>query len=241
MAAIETGVRSFPITFTNLLDWFPCAHVENPLAGDPWWSVQAVGTLAATQILRMVPPGDEQQQALVELRRCIDTALLVIPAPPDEEIQRRLAQTLAPWCPSPWTVVDAMLNLAALGPDDVLYDLGSGDGRVVLEAAKRGVRRAVGIDIDRRFVAESTERIAEAVEYARASFVWGDIVDADLSEATVITCYLLSQSMDALQTKFRALRPGTRIISHAFQIQDWQPTRGVSVEGAPIYLWIVGQ
>jgi SAM-dependent methyltransferase len=238
MAGIETGRREFPIAFSNLLDWFPCAHVENPLAGDPWWSVQAVGTLAATQILRMVPAGDEQQQALVELRRCIDTALLVIPAPPDEEIQKRLAQTLAPWCPSPWPIVDAMLNLAELTSADVLFDLGSGDGRIVLEAAKRGAQ-AVGIEIDGRFVAESTERIAESAEYSRASFRRGDILQADLSEATVITCYLLSQSMAALEAKFRALRSGTRIISHAFLMTDWQPTRGVSVDGTPIYLWIV--
>lgn len=227
-----------PITLDNLYEWFPSPHMENPFAGEAWWQVNALGTLAAIQILRLVPDTPERQQALIELRRSIDTALLVVPAPPDEEVKRRMAQTLAPFCPSPWPVVDAMLTLAALTPDDVLLDLGSGDGRIVLEASARGAR-AIGIDIDALFVEQAVERIAENPAYWRAEFRHGDIHDADLSEATVITCYLLTSSMEALAPKFRTLKPGARIISHAFAMAGWQPTRSVLVEGTPIHLWVV--
>lgn len=231
-------MRTFPITLSNIYDWFPAAHVENPFAGDVWWQLNALGTLAAVQLLRLVPEGDVQQQALIELRRAIDTALLVIPPPPDEEVQRRLAQTLAPYCPSSFEVVTAMLDLADLQPDDHLIDLGSGDGRIVFAAAERGVR-AHGVDIDGLLVAQAEERRAQNPAYARASFARGDALQTDLSVATVVTCYLLSASMAALAPKFRTLRPGTRIISHAFSLGEWLPTRTVMVEETPIHLWIV--
>lgn len=231
-------MRTFPISAENLYDWFPCAHVENPFAAETWWQVNALGTLAATQILRLVPAGPEQQQALVELRRAIDTCLLVIPTPPDEEIQRRMAQTLAPYCPTPFPTVAAMLDLAELTPDDVLIDLGSGDGRIVFEAAIRGAL-AIGIDVDALLVGQAEERKAEHPLYSRASFRHGDVLEADLSEATVVTCYLLSSSMDALVAKFRTLRPGTRIISHAFLMAGWPPDCTILVDGTPIHRWIV--
>jgi len=227
-----------PITQENLREWFPSPYVENPLAGDPWWQLQSLGLLCALQFMRLIPAGDLQQQALIELRRGLDTGLLAIPAPSDEEIQRRRAQSLAPWCPSPFPVVDAMLNLAALTPDDVLLDLGSGDGRIVLEAAARGAR-SIGVEIDAAFVSASIERVSEDPAYARASFRHENALEADLSEATVITCYLVSTSMAVLSEKFRTLRPGTRIISHAFAMANWAPTRVVHVDGVPVFLWTV--
>lgn len=236
-SASATGVRRFPITIESLYDWFPCAHVENPFAGEAWWQLQALGTLAATQLLRLLPEGDVQQQALIELRRTIDTALLVIPVPPDEVIYRRMAQTLAPSCPTPFPVLDAMLDLADLTTDDYLVDLGSGDGRIVFAAAARGVR-AHGIEIDGLLVAQAQERrLTRDQSMALASFEHGDVLTADLSKATVVTCYLLSASMNALAPKLRALRPGSRIISHAFDIAGWLPTRTVTVEDTPVYVW----
>lgn len=227
-----------PITLDNVREWFPAPHVENPFAGHPWWQVQCLGLLAAVQLLRLLPDTDARQQALIELRRAIDTGLLDVPPPSDEEVQRRLAQTLAPFVPTPFPIVDAMLALAGLGPSDVLIDLGSGDGRVVLEAARRGAR-AIGVEIDALLVAQSTERRNEDGAYLKAEFRHGDVLEADLSEATVVTCYLLSTTMGALSTKFRTLKPGTRIISHGFVIPDWEPTRTVRVGESLLFLWVV--
>lgn len=230
---------SLPITIQNVREWFPAPRTENPFVGDPWWQVQCVGLLAAIQLLRLLPDDMARQQALVELRRAIDTGLLSVPAPADEDVQRRLAQTLAPWCPTPFPIVDAMLSLAALRPDDdVLYDLGSGDGRIVLEAAKQGAR-AVGIEIDAILVGQSNERRDEDPAYELAEFRHENVMEADFSAATVVTCYLVSSSMAALSTKFRTLRPGTRIISHAFAIPDWEPKRVRLVGESLLYLWVV--
>lgn len=229
---------NLPITLENVREWFPAPHTENPFAGDPWWQVQTLGLLAAVQLLRLLPDTDARQQALIELRRAIDTGLLSIPAPPDEEVQRRLAQTLAPFVPTPWPVVDAMLDLADLKPGERLLDLGSGDGRIVLEAAKRGAR-AVGIEIDAMLVGQARERVAENQAYATAEFVHGDVNAVDWGEPDAVTCYLLSTTMGVLSTKFRSLKPGTRIISHGFPLPEWQPTRTVRVGESLLFLWVV--
>jgi SAM-dependent methyltransferase len=229
---------NLPITPENITDWFPSPHVENPLAGDSWWQIQSIGLLIALQYLRLLPDDANRQQAFIELRRSVDTALLSLPAPHDEEVQRRRAQSLAPWCPSPFDVVEVMLDLADLRPGDRLLDLGSGDGRIVFAAAKRDVW-AHGIEIDARFVAEATERASEDPRYEAASFTQGRIEDADWGEPTVITCYLVSTAMAVLEPRFRLLPPGTRIVSHAFPIPGWHPHRVVSHLGVPIFLWIV--
>lgn len=233
-------MRSLPIQFENVYEWFPSPHVENPLAAHEWWQVQSLGLLCAIQLLRLVPQGDCLQQSLIELRRSIDTALLVIPPPPDDEIQRRLAQTLAPFCPSSFEVVEAILDLANVTPEDVLVDLGSGDGRIVLAASKAGCT-AVGIEIDPLFVAQAQERIQEDPAYQRASFRHADILAVDFTELqpTVITCYLLTSSMQALSPKFSTLPPGTRIISHAFSLDGWKPVRTRLVDGVPVFLWVI--
>lgn len=232
-------MRHLPITTANLYDWFIAPAVENPYAGDPWWQCQSLGLLVASQMLRLVPDGPAQQQALVELRRAIDTALLSLRPPPDEEIARCLAMTLAPSAPAPFDVVDAMLDLADLRPDDdLLIDLGSGDGRIVLAAAMRGVQ-AVGVEIDALLVGQAIERVAEDPGYAKATFVHDDIHNVDLSAATVVTCYLLTSSMHALCDKFRACKPGTRIISYAFDMPEWEPERVMQTATGPVYRWVV--
>ena len=107
-----------PITSVNVRDWFQAPASENPLAGDSWFQIQGVGLFCALQILRLTPPGDAQQQALIELRRALDTALLTLPPPPDDEVRRLLARTLAPFTPTPFEVVDTMLDIAHLQPED---------------------------------------------------------------------------------------------------------------------------
>lgn len=167
-------------------------------------------------------------------------------AQPATEARPSSAEAAAPprapdvgFVPTPQPVVDAMLQAAKVGRKDVLYDLGSGDGRIAITAAKRYGARAVGFDID-------PERIRDATENARAQglegkvrFVQGDLFEQDLSGATVITLYLLPRLNLQLRPKLLALKPGTRIVSHGFDMGDWKPERQFKVDGSTIYLWRV--
>jgi ribosomal protein L11 methylase PrmA len=145
-----------------------------------------------------------------------------------------------PYVPTPETVVSAMLRLAQVKKGDVLYDLGSGDGRIVIAAARRYGIRAVGIDIDPRRIAEANAKAREAGVANRVRFIRQDLFDADFSEATVVTLYLLPRLNLKLRPKLLAeLRPGTRIVSHGFDMGDWKPERVVEVGNNTIYLWVV--
>jgi SAM-dependent methyltransferase len=172
----------------------------------------------------------------------------LFPSPPNSKLltlpndqERRDLRTYAPYVPSDQTVVDAMLDLADLTPDDTLMDLGCGDGRIVFGAARRG-SRAIGVDIDPVFVAENMKKAMADPELARATFINANLITVDLSPATVITCYLLPHAMDLLKPKFETgLRPGTRIVSHAFSLVGWQPVRMAHPEHrlGTVYLWVV--
>jgi SAM-dependent methyltransferase len=227
--------ESYPITQENVREWFPSPRVENALAGEPWWSVQSMGLLCALHILRTVPACDEQQQALVELRRALDTALMVLPEPPVDDVDRRLNQTLAPYAATPPAVVEAMLNLAAVTEHDVVLDLGCGDGRIVFAAAARGAH-GIGVDIDARLIQECWDQRTPGIA---AAFLCQDVHKTDLRQATVITCYLLSSAMERLLPVFRRLKRGTRIVSHAFTMKDWPPARVTVVDGVPLFCWVV--
>jgi SAM-dependent methyltransferase len=142
--------------------------------------------------------------------------------------------------PTPPDVVDAMLRLAAIRKGDVVYDLGSGDGRIPIAAARRYGVRAVGIDIDPERIREANANSRAAGTTALVAFRNGDLFEADISEATVVTLYLLSHLNDRLRPKLvRELRPGTRIVSHTFGISDWVPDRRADVGGRSVYLWIL--
>jgi precorrin-6B methylase 2 len=145
-----------------------------------------------------------------------------------------------PFVPTSQSVVDAMLELAGVRPGDVVYDLGSGDGRIVVTAAKKYGVHGVGIDIN-------PERIQEAESNARAAgvqrltdFREEDIFEADIDEASVVTMYLLPSVNNRMKPKLlRDLKPGTRIVSHAFDIEGWEPVKTTEVEGTTLYLWVV--
>ena len=155
-------------------------------------------------------------------------------------------QTAAPrrpdviFVPTPPDVVDAMLKLAKVTSNDVVYDLGSGDGRILIAAAKTYGARGVGIDID-------PERVREATAYARSSGVADkvtfrneDLFTADISPATVVTLYLSPTVNSRLAGKLmKELKPGTRIVSHAFDLGDWKPQQRMTVSGRPIFFWTV--
>ncbi len=133
------------------------------------------------------------------------------------------AEDLAPYVATPRPVLDRMLEMAAVGPEDVVYDIGCGDGRIVIAAAERFGARGVGIDIDPERIRESRENAEKAMVGHLVSFVCGDATKADISEATVVTLYLLPESNALLRPKLeKELKPGTRVVSHNYVIPGWE-------------------
>jgi len=140
--------------------------------------------------------------------------------------------------PTPQEVVDAMLKMAQVGPNDVLYDLGSGDGRIPITAAKTYGIRAVGIDIDPQRVREANEAARVAGVSDKVRFLNQDLFTTDIREATVVTLYLLPSLNLRLIPKLNSeLRTGTRIVSHAFDMGDVRPLQTQTIEGRTIYFW----
>jgi ubiquinone/menaquinone biosynthesis C-methylase UbiE len=140
--------------------------------------------------------------------------------------------------PTPSAVVDAMLNIAHVTGDDVIYDLGSGDGRIVIAAAQKYGARGVGIELDPELIKTATERARKAGVADKVKFLRADLFKTDLSEATVVTLYLSDSINFRLRPKLqRELKPGTRIVSHRFDMRDWQPDETRTVEGKKILLW----
>src|SRR5262245_57578585 len=138
---------------------------------------------------------------------------------------------------TPQPVVTAMLALARVGPDDTVYDLGSGDGRIVILAAQRFGARGVGIEIDPMLVERSRQTAREAAVDDRATFIEGDFFTADISRATVVTLFLSDFVNARLEAKLKQeLRPGTRIVSHQFPIGRWKPDGHLQIEGADLFL-----
>ena len=145
----------------------------------------------------------------------------------------------APYLMTPDEVVDEMLKIAHVGSSDVVYDLGCGDGRIVIAAAEKFGARGVGIDIDEDRIFESRRNAEFAEVQDRVQFIQQDLFKADLSGATVITLYLLPEVNMRLRPKLLGLRPGTRIVSHAYDMGDWKPERTEHFSGRWIYYWTV--
>jgi cyclopropane fatty-acyl-phospholipid synthase-like methyltransferase len=150
----------------------------------------------------------------------------------------------APYVSTPWPVVQAMLRLAAVRPGDVVYDLGCGDGRIVITAARDFGARGVGIDIDPRRIEEANAAARSAGVAARVRFAVQNLFETDFSEATVLALYLFPELNAKLLPKIRAeLRPGARVVSHQFGIGDWKPDRAELVlagtESHEVFAWLV--
>ncbi|WP_309093095.1 class I SAM-dependent methyltransferase [Phenylobacterium sp.] len=145
------------------------------------------------------------------------------------------------YVPTPPETVDAMLKLGEVKPGDVLYDLGSGDGRIPIAAAKQFGIRAVGIDIDPKRIEEANANAKAAGVTHLVTFRNEDLFEADFREATVVTLYLLPSLNEKLMPKLLSdLKPGTRIVSHAFPMGQWEPEQTVNVPaGGVIYRWTV--
>jgi len=149
-----------------------------------------------------------------------------------------------PYVPTPQPVVEAMLEVARVTGDDVVYDLGSGDGRIVITAARKYGARGVGYDIDPERVREARENARAAGVADRVRFEVQNVFTADFREATVVTMYLLPDVNIQLKPRLQAeLRPGTRIVSHAFDLGEWKAEKILEVKGEAgqhtVYYWVV--
>lgn len=146
-----------------------------------------------------------------------------------------------PYVPTPMEVVNKMLDMGKVGASDVLYDLGCGDGRIVVTAAKERGARGVGIDIDPQRIAEANENAEKAGVKNRVQFRVGDLFQADFSPATVVTLYLLPDLNRKLRPQlWQQLKTGTRVVSHAFDMGDeWPPERTERVDFKTIYSWTI--
>jgi len=145
-----------------------------------------------------------------------------------------------PFVPTPSGVVTAMLRVARVGPNDVVYDLGSGDGRIVIAAAKEFGARGVGIERNPTLVKEARTAAERAGVAARVRFVEQDFFEADLREATVVTLYLLPTVNLKIRDKLRTeLRRGTRVVSHYYAMGDWLPDFETEVDGRKIFYWVI--
>jgi hypothetical protein len=175
-------------------------------------------------------------------------SLLLVPAIGASAVEPSFAPTQAltpesldvPYVPTPQAVVDKMLDMAKVTGEDYLIDLGSGDGRIPIAAAKRFGTKGMGVEIDPVRVQEAktnavNARVADKVEFRKQ-----DLFETDLSQATVLTMYLLPRVNLQLRPRIlNKLKPGTRVVSHSFDMGDWKPDQKIIVDGRPIYLWIV--
>jgi SAM-dependent methyltransferase len=152
-----------------------------------------------------------------------------------------LPQALArdvPYVPTPEKVVEGMLELAKVGPKDVVYDLGSGDGRIPIAAARRYGVRAVGIELDARLVERARCNAREAGVAHLVEFRREDLFGASLRDATVVTLFLFPGMNERLRPKLATeLAPGARVVSHRFGVGSWQPEREIDARGHPVLLW----
>jgi len=167
---------------------------------------------------------------------CLVVALIV---PVRAQSPPRTPDTV--YIPTPNKVVSAMLTLAKVGPGDVVYDLGSGDGRIAIAAVKTfGAARGVGVELDPARVREANENARKAGVADRVEFRLEDLFETDLRAATVVTLYLSSAINATLKPKFLAeLPPGARVVSHVFDTPGWPPDERIVVADRPVFLWMI--
>jgi ribosomal protein L11 methylase PrmA len=142
--------------------------------------------------------------------------------------------------PTPEEVVEAMLQVASVTKTDIVYDLGCGDGRIPVTAAKKYGARGVCIDIDPQRTKEANENVTKNNVADKVTVMNADLFTTDISEATVVTLYLLpSLNVKLMPKLMKELKPGTRIVSHAFDMGDWKPEKELDVNGRKVYYWTI--
>ena len=210
-----------------------------------------ISTALVAAPARPVSPGTVQPQSAARPQHPLLQPPLKLPPAPNLQEPLPLPPSDAPsepqegqagkdviWLPTPEALVERMLAMAQVGPRDVLYDLGSGDGRLVIAAARHGAR-SVGVEFNPDLVAVSERRARENGVAGKARFVQGDIFETDFSEATVVTLYLLPSLNLRLRPTLLKMKPGTRVVSHAFGMEDWAPDESSRATGRTAHLWIV--
>jgi SAM-dependent methyltransferase len=171
-------------------------------------------------------------------------AQIQVPAVPYEPTPQNPVPEV-PYVPTPNEVVEEMLKVANVGKDDIVYDLGCGDGRIVIAAAQKYGARGVGVDLSEERIKESNENARKAGVTERVKFLKQDLFETDLKDATVVTLYLLPFVNEKLRPKlFRELKPGTRVVSHAFNMGSWNPDKVLKVitdgnQERTVYFWVV--
>ncbi len=178
--------------------------------------------------------------------RAFGIALLIASAPLPAFSQNFGAENLAPYIPAPPAVVEKMLEAGGVKPGDVVYDLGSGDGRIVIMAAQKFGARAVGVEIRPDLCRQANERIKDLGLQDRVSMIEGSALRVDLSPATVVTMYLLTSSNERLKPNLeKYLRPGARVVSYQFPIKAWKPVEAVMLKTGrlehTIYVYEIGK
>jgi len=143
------------------------------------------------------------------------------------------------WVPTPDEVVDRMLRMAQVAANDLVYDLGAGDGKIAIAAAKKFGARAVGIEYDADMAKHAQGNVEKAGVAGKARIVKGDIFTTDFSQATVVTMYLLPALNLKLRPTILSMRPGTRVVSHSFTMEDWEADETSSMDGRRAYFWLV--
>jgi len=201
-------------------------------------SAPRLSLLGVLLVLPLLGAGCAQEQAPTT---STDTSGVSLTAPPGGSIDTtRGPAGDVPFVESPEPIVTKMLNLANTTEDDVVYDLGSGDGRIVIQAATEFGARGVGIEIKPHLVKEARKNAAAAGVADRTEFRQGDLFNADISEATVVTLYLLPSVNTKLRPKlFRELAPGTRVVSHDFDMDEWEPDTTWQSGGETVYRWTI--
>ena len=162
-------------------------------------------------------------------------------APQESTSEKPLRSPDVVYVPTPQAAVDAMLKVAKVGKGDVVFDLGSGDGRIPITAVQKfNAARAVGIDINPERIKEAEANLKAAGVGDRVRFLNEDLFEAKISDATVVTLYLLpSLNLKLLPKLLAELKPGTRIVSHAFDMGSWKPQQTLNADGSTVYFWII--
>jgi SAM-dependent methyltransferase len=192
---------------------------------------------------RQNPPvgaGDAHESCSMRfIQLAIITALLICLAEGQSPLPEQIPIN-TPYVTTPPQIVGAMLELAGVSNGDTVYDLGCGDGRIVISAAKKYGARGVGIDLNPARIEEARANAQAAGVTERVSFEVNDLFDADIRSATVVAVYLLPEVNIRLRTRLlRELKPGTRVVSHSFDMGDWKPDKEKLMEGDHLYLWTI--
>ena len=186
-----------------------------------------------------VPRGSYTLAALLVVITMVVSGSLMLAQAPTATAQLRQPDVI--YVPTPQEVVDAMLEVAQVKNTDVIYDLGSGDGRIPITAAQKYGARGVGIDINPERIKEANENLKKANVGDKVRFMNADLFETNISEATVVTLYLLQSLNEKLRPKlFKELKPGTRVVSHAFSMGEaWPPEKTLNVNGRTVYFWTI--